>query len=49
MKQKETKFLYQEISKYDGSKITLPKLKENRPAKRFLLQHQNRIKKDKLR
>lgn len=46
---KRDQILYQEISKYDGSKITLPKLKEKRPAKRFLLEHQNRIKKDKLR
>ena len=35
--------LYNEISKYDGVKINLPKIKENRPAKRFLLEHQNRV------
>ena len=35
--------LYKEILKYDGSKINLPKLKENRPAKRFLLEHQNKV------
>lgn len=35
--------LHKEILKYDGSKINLPKLKENRPAKRFLLEHQNRV------
>jgi hypothetical protein len=35
--------LYKEILKYDGSKINLPKLKENRPAKRFLLEHKNRV------
>jgi len=35
--------LYDEISKYDGEKINLPKIKENRPAKRFLLEHQNRV------
>ena len=35
--------LYDEISKYDGVKINLPKIKENRPAKRFLLEHQNRV------
>jgi len=42
-KAKVDQSLYEEISKYDGSKITLPRLKENRPAKRFLLEHQNRI------
>ena len=35
--------LYKAIFKYDGSKINLPKLKENRPAKRFLLEHKNRV------
>ena len=27
--------LYDEISKYDGVKINLPKIKENRPAKKI--------------
>ena len=36
--------LYQDISKYHGKKINLPKLKGNRPAKRFLLEHSNRFK-----
>ncbi len=35
--------LYNEILKYDGSKINLPKIKEHRPATRFLLEHQNRV------
>ena len=41
-KAKNDPALYDEISKYDGVKINLPKVEENRPAKRFLLEHQNR-------
>ena len=42
-KAKKDPALYKAIFKYDGSKINLPKLKENRPAKRFLLEHKNRV------
>jgi putative restriction endonuclease len=42
-KAKKDPALFEEIARYDGLKINLPKLKENRPAKRFLLEHQNRV------
>tara|TARA_Y100000814_G_C12292476_1_gene388948 strand:+ start:71 stop:1006 length:936 start_codon:yes stop_codon:yes gene_type:complete len=42
-KAKKDPALYDEILKYDGTKINLPKIKENRPAKRFLLDHHNRV------
>ncbi|MBI16003.1 MAG: hypothetical protein CL782_07190 [Chloroflexi bacterium] len=42
-KAKNDPALYDEISKYDGVKINLPKIKENRPSKSFLIEHKNRV------
>ena len=42
-KAKKDPALFEEIEGYDGLRINLPKLKENRPEKRFLLEHQNRV------
>ena len=44
---REDPALYSDISRYDGSKIYLPKLEKHQPKKEFLLEHQNRKRQSK--